>query len=135
MYNTILIPILFDADRHVDKALEVARKLAAPDARFTLLHVMEMIPAFALSELSQDITDDARKALSARLASVAENLPGAETKLLQGHPGRMIIDTAEAMNSDLIVIASHRPGMIDHFLGSTASRVVRHAPCDVHVLR
>jgi universal stress protein F len=33
------------------------------------------------------------------------------------------------------VIASHRPGIQDYFLGSTASRVVRHANCTVHVMR
>jgi len=36
---------------------------------------------------------------------------------------------------DLIVIASHRPGLKDYFLGSTAGRVVRHSPCAVHVIR
>jgi nucleotide-binding universal stress UspA family protein len=33
------------------------------------------------------------------------------------------------------VIASHRPGMADLLIGSTAAQVVRHAPCAVHVLR
>ena len=38
-------------------------------------------------------------------------------------------------NADLIVINSHKPGVEDYFLGSTASRVVRRAPCSVLVLR
>ena len=37
--------------------------------------------------------------------------------------------------ADCIVIGSHKPGLIDYLLGSTAARVVRHAPCAVHVLR
>ncbi|WP_170501927.1 universal stress protein, partial [Ruegeria atlantica] len=36
---------------------------------------------------------------------------------------------------DCIVLASHKPGMKDFFLGSTAALVVRHARCSVHVLR
>ena len=46
-----------------------------------------------------------------------------------------IIDFATSSGIDCIVIGSHRPGLSDYFLGSTASRVVRHAPCAVHVFR
>ena len=38
-------------------------------------------------------------------------------------------------DTDCVVIASHRPGLQDYLLGSTAARVVRHAACSVHVLR
>ena len=37
--------------------------------------------------------------------------------------------------ADLIIIASHKPGFQDYFLGSTAAKVVRHAPCSVLVVR
>ena len=37
--------------------------------------------------------------------------------------------------ADLLIIASHRPGLQDYFLGSTAAHVVRHAACSVHVIR
>ena len=56
-------------------------------------------------------------------------------KVVEGHAGRSIVDYAEKNGVDLIVIASHRPGLQDFFLGSTAARVVRHAQCCVHVLR
>ena len=46
-----------------------------------------------------------------------------------------IAEMAEKSAADLIVINSHRPGVQDYFLGSTASRVVRRAPCAVMVLR
>ena len=35
----------------------------------------------------------------------------------------------------MIMIASHKPGMSDYFIGSTASRVVRHSPVSVLVSR
>ena len=42
---------------------------------------------------------------------------------------------AEDDKVDLIIIASHKPGLQDYFLGSTAARVVRHASCSVLVVR
>ena len=42
---------------------------------------------------------------------------------------------AKEENADLVIIASHRPGLIDYFIGSTASRVVSHCPCAVLVDR
>ena len=67
--------------------------------------------------------------------SLAAGVPGAGAVLVDGHSGRTILDYAEAKSSDLIVIASHRPGMADMLIGSTAAQVVRHATCAVHVLR
>jgi nucleotide-binding universal stress UspA family protein len=52
-----------------------------------------------------------------------------------GHPGNQILDLAEETNADLIIVASHRPGLQDYFIGSTAGRVVRHANCSVLVTR
>ena len=42
---------------------------------------------------------------------------------------------AKEKNADMIIIASHRPGLQDYFLGSTAAKVVRHATCSVLVVR
>jgi len=36
---------------------------------------------------------------------------------------------------DLIIVGSHKPGLQDYLLGSTAARVVRHAMCSVLVGR
>ncbi|WP_371932559.1 universal stress protein [Pararhizobium sp. IMCC21322] len=46
-----------------------------------------------------------------------------------------MVEYAESNGVDCIIIASHRPGLQDYFLGSTAARVVRHAHCAVHVIR
>jgi len=46
-----------------------------------------------------------------------------------------ILEMAKAKNVDLIVIASHKPGIADYLLGSVAAGVVRHAKCSVHVMR
>ena len=55
--------------------------------------------------------------------------------LREGNPANEILALAEESGADCIVIASHRPGFGDYLIGSTAARVVRHAPCSVMVLR
>ena len=46
-----------------------------------------------------------------------------------------ILDLAEKIGADLIVMASHRPELKDYLLGPNAARVVRHAECSVMVVR
>jgi len=55
--------------------------------------------------------------------------------VIEGHSSRSILNHANSNDADLIIIASHQPGMQDYLLGSTAAKVVRHAKCAVHVLR
>ena len=52
-----------------------------------------------------------------------------------GHPANEILEAASKFDVDLIIVASHRPGLSDYFLGSTAARIVRHAQCPVLVDR
>lgn len=46
-----------------------------------------------------------------------------------------IIDTAETVGADLIVMGSHTPELSDYLLGANAERVVRHSPIAVMVIR
>lgn len=135
MYHHILVPISFDQDRDAAGALGVARALAAEDARITLLHVMERIPAYAISYLPEDYVEESRRAIESELKTLADDLPRGQAHVIEGHPGRSILDWAEGNGVDCIVLASHRPGMQDLLLGSTTSHLVRHASCAVHVLR
>ena len=135
MYSKILVPISFDEDRNAKGAVEIAQALATEDAQITLLHVMEEIPGYAISYMPTDYIAESRKAVQAELDAMAEKLPDGQGVVIAGHSGRTILDWAERHGVDCIVIASHRPGMQDLLLGSTAHQVVRHAPCAVHVLR
>ncbi|MGA3269211.1 MAG: universal stress protein [Verrucomicrobiota bacterium] len=59
-----------------------------------------------------------------------------ETLCRVGLPYQEIANTAAALKSDLIVIATRgRTGFAHALLGSTTERVVRHAPCPVLVVR
>jgi nucleotide-binding universal stress UspA family protein len=135
MYDNILVPISFDEDRDAQGAISVARALANDGAKITLLHVMEQIPTYAISYMPTDYITESRHAIQAELTALAESVPGGQPVLVEGHSGRTILEWADKHGNDCIVIASHRPGMQDLLLGSTATTVVRHATCAVHVIR
>ncbi|MFW2541330.1 universal stress protein [Primorskyibacter sp. 2E107] len=137
MYKSILVPIAFEAEGNEKAiaALAIARALAGADARITLIHVMEKVPSYAINYLPADFSAQSRLAIESELTSLAKGVPGAVTEVVDGHSGRTILEWAEEKGADLIVIASHQPGMQDLLLGSTATQIVRHARCAVHVLR
>ena len=135
MYHTILVPISFDPDRDVSAPLKLAKLLATPEASVTLLHVVEQIPSYAISYMPADYMAEARQAIESELSALADTLPNAKGLVIEGHSGRSILDWADQNKPDLIIVASHRPGMQDLLLGSTAAQVVRHAKCAVHVVR
>lgn len=135
MYHNILVPISFDSERDTSAPMKLAELLATPEAKITLLHVVEEIPSYALSYMPTDYLLQARQAIQDELTEMAATLPNAEGIVVDGHSGRSILDWAKQNHPDLIIIASHRPGMQDLLLGSTASNVVRHAACAVHVVR
>ena len=135
MYKHILIPIALDHEHTADEALAVARRLLDEDGKMTALHVMDELPGFAKQYLPQGHMETRRAQMEAALAEAVGGADGIGTAIVQGQAGRSIVDWAEDHGVDLIVIASHRPGFGDYFLGSTAARVVRHAGAAVHVLR
>ncbi len=135
MYKNILVPISFEEDRDAAGAIEVARTLAAPDGKVTLIHVMEDIPGYAISYIPDNYLVESRQAIEGELRDMAAKLENGASEVITGHSGRTILDYADRNGTDCIVIASHRPGMQNLLLGSTATQVVRHANCAVHVIR
>lgn len=135
MYKNILVPVSFDDDRNATAALNVAKKLVDSDGQISLLHVMEQIPGYAINYFPEGYRDEAKEAIVATLQDMAEGIANARGIVVEGHSGRTILDWSEENGIDCIIIASHRPGMQDYLLGSTAAQVVRHARCAVHVVR
>lgn len=57
------------------------------------------------------------------------------TEVAIGTPWQSICETAHRRRCDLIVIGSHGYSGFDRVLGTTAAKVVNHAPCSVLVVR
>jgi universal stress protein A len=139
--QSILVPTDFSAP--AVKALRQAVALAKQfDAKITLLNVVEPIgatPDFAYNPMVLEnekvmaATNDHLKKLvkKEKLEGIVE-----KTVVRYGAPYSEISLAAKSLKCDLIVIATHGYTGLKHvFLGSTAERVVRHAPCPVLVIR
>ena len=136
MYQNILVPIAFDHDERAETAIKAAKTLVDEGGRVVLLHVLEEIPPFAATYIPLDTMNHSKSEADQKLSELAANAGnGVEATVIWGHAARTILDHAEKIGADCIVIASHKPGLEDYFLGSTAARVVRHAQSTVHVIR
>lgn len=135
MYKNILIPVILDGSRNSELAISAARATAAPDAMFTLLHVIEPMPVYAADYMPAETFTINREVVERDLAKMAAGLPNGNPQIADGRPGPRIVRWATENGCDLVVLASHRPAFSDILLGSVAAYVVRHAPCAVHVVR
>lgn len=136
MYKNILVAIDPSHGPDQETALRMATHLAEDaTARITAMTVVEPIPASVLAEAPEDIAERAGALALADLRNLVGTQSEVNTVIRHGSAGPTIVDYAGEHGIDCIVLASHKPGLTDYFLGSTAARVVRHAPCSVHVLR
>ncbi len=136
MYKNILVPLGLDDDRDRTSAISVAQRLCDPSGKITLIHVLESLPAYINTYIPEGTSEKNEAEALANLKTLSEAAGGTfEVKVVWGHPARTILDEAEEESVDCIVVASHRPGLQDYLLGSTASRIVHHAACGVHVVR
>ncbi len=135
MYRNILVPLSFEADRDAAEAITIARALCESGGSITVLHVLEYLPQYASDLLPDDHLETARHSAIESLSPLVKDIENAKVVVVEGHPARGVLDFAQSNDKDCIVIASHRPGMKDLLIGTTAARVVRHAQCAVHVVR
>jgi len=139
----ILVPI--DFSNLSKDALPYAVFLAGRfDAEVILLHVVE--PFAPPAELGY-APSTAKEAEAASQQCAAEQLArvrqqtltpnmSVQTLVRSGAPFHEICCAAKALGADLIVLTTHGYTGLKHvWLGSTAERVVRHAPCPVLVVR
>ncbi len=140
LFRKVLCPV--DFSEHSLAALDVALKMVQQnDAALYLLNVAP-IPAGAAGfqpvpmEPYPIVEKDRREQLE-KLAR--ERIPAAvrcETLVTSGDPGEQVLETARALDADLIVMGTHgRRGLSHLVLGSVAERVVRESPIPVLTAR
>lgn len=134
LYRKILVPMALDHGVS-EHTLEVARALSVKGAEIIGLHVYEAPQGSVAAYLDESMVKEALASAKQQLIEKTEGLENVSTDLVVGHTYRTIVDYAASHEVDCIVMGSHKPGLSDFFLGSTAARVVRHARCAVHVYR
>jgi nucleotide-binding universal stress UspA family protein len=132
----ILVPIVFSEG--CDSSIRFATTLARiMQAQLTLLHVVAPLPLNTPRYISEVQQYDAEVKLDAkqRLKSLAATLPPdiqSEVLLRQNTPHLGIIRAARERRCDLITLPTRDlTSLKDFMLGSTAEKVIRHAPCPV----
>ncbi len=136
MYKKIAVPIDLSHVESGMRAIKIAKKLIDEGGKILLINVVEDIPTYIAAELPVNMLDDSKNQALTELRKAAKTSGiTAEIEVRTGRAAPAILDSVEENSADLIVVASHRPGLSDYFLGSTAARVVRHAQCPVFVDR
>jgi nucleotide-binding universal stress UspA family protein len=139
-FKSILVPV--DFSPHSERAVEVAMEMAAAmGAEVHLLHVYGIpvgvagpgiydtaLPVGVLT----DLRDSAAKALEELVARFGERGVKVSGLVREGVPAGTIVDTAEEVGSDLIVMGTRGLSGLKHvLLGSVAERTLRSASCPV----
>ena len=122
MYNTIIVPTDFLHEESTIQALKKAESLS-DNGHIILLHVLEDVGY---------IIETTRETMGKWLKKSGVK---AEIEIRDGGSYHNIIEAAKDHKADLIIISSHKPGLGDYLIGSTAEKVVRHSPCSVLVER
>lgn len=140
MFHKILLA--YDSSEGARRALELGVELAKlHGAQLWALAVEEHLPRFSgtIDEVQEEkefanqhygrILDEAR-------AQAREMGGELQTMLKAGHAAQTIVEVAKEGNFDLILVGhSGLSGVWAAFLGTTAEKVSRHAPCSVLIVR
>lgn len=140
--KSILVPIDFSADSR--KALRYAAAFARQfNAKITLLHVVIPIPAsteYPYGPVAMQFQDESTvRTIKDQLLTLGRKEAGdrmSQAVVRCGPAFDEISRAAKELHIDLIVLSTHGYTGLSHILlGSTAERVVRHAPCPVLIVR
>lgn len=142
-FANILVAIDFSdsSDNAFKLALNMAEKYSA---RLILLHVINepvdlrgfYVPHISFEKLEEEIEQGARKLMESFCRQHLQGFDNYQTLIVPGLPFEQIIQQAEQLSVDLIILGTHGRTGLDHVLfGSTAEKVVRKSPKPVLTVR
>lgn len=140
MFKRILLA--YDGSEGADRALQVGIMLAqVHQAELWALAVEEKLPRFSatideVQEAKEFASQHFGKLLAAAKTRAGEAGVDLKTLLRPGHPAQTIVQAAKEGKFDLVLVGhSGLSGVWAAFLGTTAEKVSRHAPCSVLIVR
>lgn len=142
MYKSILVPVDILEEGLTSNAISHAVYLAKlSKAKVRLFHVLPISSAIINSYAMgyTELKDQASVKAEEELKKLVKGVDLPENQLSYaiafGSPRDEIVAMADEVDADLIVIASRRPNITTHLLGSNASGIVRYAKTSVLVVR
>jgi nucleotide-binding universal stress UspA family protein len=138
-FTSLLVP--YDGSESSKKALVRAAEVSKADgAEVSVLYVIpryeEMVDFFKTESISKSLYREAEK-IAEEAKKLASDLNLSIKAIVQeGHTGEKIVEIADKLKSDLIVMATHGwRGMDKAILGSTTERIIAHANCPVLIVK
>lgn len=141
MFRRILLPVDLDATAENARLAKAASEMVT--AFGAELHILTVVPTYGTSLVGsffpEDFERNAQKAGAAQLAALVESAfaPGVKAvpHVAVGSVYDKVLEAANRLDCDVILMGAHRPELRDYLLGPNAARVVRHARQSVVVLR
>ena len=138
MYSRILVPVDLDNVEKLSKALSLAGQTAQANyADVFYVDVVDAVPTMSARTEGDRMAVRLKDfvAAQAKQYHIKANDHVALRSDLHLNVGADIIKAAKEADCDLIVMASHMPGLKDHIFSSNAGYVASHAPMSVYVVR
>ena len=146
LYSSIVVGT--DGSETASKAVTRAAELAAASsATLSIVSAFRPVPPERLRNERAGAPDDIAYVVNSRedvdhLLSVAKKLAqsiganSVRTEAVDSDPSEALIDVAERVSADLIVVGSKgMTGAKRFILGSVPNRVAHHTPCDVLIVK
>jgi nucleotide-binding universal stress UspA family protein len=146
------ILVATDGSHHSERAVEMTTNFRFPvPCEIKIVSVVETPIPLNLDiygggyvppavELEKAARENALEVLENAKRKITEGFEGENvlisTEVLNGSPESQIVETAEKMGANLIIVGSHGYNTWERLLlGSVSDSVVHHAPCSVLVVR
>jgi len=119
------------------KAAQIAKEM---NSKLSIVHAIEHINAYGMAQAYPtviDLEEQMAKEAKEALHKFADkfNIAPANQYVEIGSPKIVILDKANEIKADLIIVGSHGRHGLALLLGSTANAVVHNAKCDVLAIR
>ena len=136
MFKKILVPVALDHLDVLSMQITSARQMLSNNGTITAFSVLEDLPSYVAEyAIVQRDPKELLRNTQETLRSALKDHPEIACHVGTGKPGVAIVEAANRLGADLIVLAARRPGSDGYALGSTASRISRRAACSVMIMR
>jgi nucleotide-binding universal stress UspA family protein len=137
MFRSIMVPVDLARAENLNRALDCAAELAkAHDAKVTYVGVTTSQPSTVARNPDEF---DAKVAAFAAAQGKSRDIQVDHCCVNCHDPtidlGETLVSTANYLEADLIVMASHVPGFPDHFFTGNGAHVAAHAGKSVFLVR
>lgn len=124
----------------IEAAVDGARARHERIVLFRSIGIPADVPQDLWKATDEPLLEVMRQRADAFLAECARSIPpdlstSVAREVAVGVPWEAVCEAARRHGADLLVIGSHGYSGLDRLLGTTAAKIVNHAPCNVLVVR